>query len=37
MTQLSKRDWDSHAAFISPEYKSSTLRGVSQSLVKIDP
>ena len=37
MTQLTKRDWDSHAAFISPEYKSSTLRGVSQNLVKIDP
>lgn len=37
MTQLTKRDWSSHAAFISPEYKSSILRGVSQSLVKIDP
>ncbi|MCK9534380.1 MAG: protocatechuate 3,4-dioxygenase subunit beta [Pseudomonas sp.] len=37
MTQLTKRDWSSHAAFISPEYKSSSLRGVSQNLVKIDP
>lgn len=37
MTQLTKRDWSSHAAFISPEYKSSTLRGVSQNLVQIDP
>ena len=37
MSKLTPRDWDSHAAFISPEYKSSTLRGVSQSLVKIDP
>ncbi|NLO55330.1 MAG: protocatechuate 3,4-dioxygenase subunit beta [Gammaproteobacteria bacterium] len=37
MTQLTKRYWSSHAAFISPEYKSSSLRGVSQNLVKIDP
>ena len=37
MTQLTPRDWSSHAAFISPEYKSSNLRGVSQNLVKIDP
>ena len=37
MTQLTKRDWSSHAALISPEYKSSSLRGVSQNLVKIDP
>ncbi|MBT3146572.1 protocatechuate 3,4-dioxygenase subunit beta [Neptunomonas sp. CHC150] len=37
MSKVTPRDWDSHAAYISPEYKSSILRGVSKSLVEIDP
>ena len=37
MSKVTPRDWDSQAAYISPEYKSSILRGVSKSLVEIDP
>ncbi len=37
MSKVTPRDWDSHAAYISPEYKSSILRGVSKSLIDIDP
>jgi protocatechuate 3,4-dioxygenase beta subunit len=37
MSTLTKRDWASHAAYISPEYKSTVLRGVSRNLVDIDP
>ena len=37
MSTLTKRDWASHAAYISPEYKSTVLRGVSKNLVDIDP
>lgn len=37
MSSITNRDWSSHPAYLSPEYKSSTLRGVSRNLVKIDP
>ena len=37
MSKITPRDWNSHAAYISPEYKSTVLRGVSKSLVDIDP
>jgi protocatechuate 3,4-dioxygenase, beta subunit len=37
MSTLTKRDWASHAAYISPDYKSSVLRGLSRNLVDIDP
>ena len=36
MSKITKRDWDSHAAYISPEYKSTVARGVSSNLVEID-
>lgn len=37
MNKVTPRDWESHAAYISPEYKSTVLRGVSKSLIDIDP
>ncbi|WP_111497557.1 MULTISPECIES: protocatechuate 3,4-dioxygenase subunit beta [Marinobacter] len=37
MSKITPRDWASHPAYLSPEYKSSTLRGVSRNLVEIDP
>lgn len=37
MNKVTPRDWESHAAYISPEYKSTVLRGVSKSLIHIDP
>ena len=37
MSKVTPRDWDSHADYISPEYKSTVLRGVSKSLIDIDP
>lgn len=35
--KITKRDWSSHAAYISPGYKSTQLRGVSTNLIEIDP
>lgn len=37
MSKITLRDWNSHPDYISPEYKSSRLRGVSRTLVEIDP
>ncbi|MEQ5836778.1 protocatechuate 3,4-dioxygenase subunit beta [Marinobacter sp. NFXS9] len=37
MSKFTPRDWASHPSYLSPEYKSSRLRGVSRNLVEIDP
>lgn len=35
--KITQRDWTSHAAYLSPHYQSTKLRGVSRQLVEINP
>lgn len=37
MSRITARDWSSQPPYRYPDYKSTALRGVSQSLIKIDP